>query len=146
VAADVIGHTTPARVRVQVKVWYGDGVKVASPDLRDPAANLTAWWHDLRTTDVQVVAIVYAETYPIMKQDGYDESGRPINQRRELEHYVDLLRGKDYYWYDPATDTFGGADLTRDIPDGVLVVRAQAMTDADWFALYNTAKEDRRVE
>lgn len=95
-------------------------------------------WAKAPGIDVQFVTIFYKETYDIWVRDGYDESGKPINQRLETENYCEQFYAADYYWY-------GGAGTIVEIPTGAVVKRGKFMPDAEWKELFAKAYEDRRV-
>lgn len=118
------------------KIYYGDGTIRTSRQ---------STWEGAPSTNVQFVAIIYAETYQRSVQDGYDEQGNPINQRWITEHYLDTFKEFDYYWFDPATLTGGGSNLSADVPAGALVKRGRSMTETTWRNLLAQAEEDRQA-
>jgi hypothetical protein len=132
-----------------LKVWYGDGTTRQTRVSPGDYAALRAAWEAWPGTGVQYVQLFYDATYQIWKQDGYDEQGRPVNQRQETEHYVDGWHSLEFYYYDTRANApaprFGAANLSRDVPNQAVTKRAAAMADDAWRTLYERAKEERRA-
>lgn len=102
-----------------------------------------AWWSSQPGDDVQYVAVLFDQTYKIWTQEGWDEQGRPVNRHQRVEHYADGYHSRDWYWYDPTTDTFGACDPVADLPPRALVKRGKLMEPLAWHALYARAYQDR---
>ena len=117
------------------RIYYGDGTIRSSRQ---------STWEGAPSTNVQFVAIIYAETYQRSVQDGYDEQGNPINQRFVTEHYIDTFKECDYYWFNPLTRTGGCSNLSADVPAGASVKRGRSMQEADWRSLLAQAEENRQ--
>jgi len=129
---------------IGLKIYYGDGsIRQARVAPNDFEALRTAW-ESWSGTNVQYVVLAYDATYWIWKQS-YNENGRPVNQQRVTEHYCDGLHSAEFYYYDPATQTFGTSQRSQDVPPGAVTKRASAIADATWRLLYNAAKEDRQA-
>lgn len=144
---------------IGIKLWYADGTKLSIA-----LADLAAQWPAVRATGVQTVAVFFVETYDIWLQDGSDEHGQPINQRRVTQTYrvllgpimvgsIDLVTGTfhkrereaDYYWFDAAQRNLG-AGLAGDVPVGLpvgAVKTGSLLADAAFRAVFDAAAEDR---
>ena len=127
---------------VGLKVWYGDGTVRTQRGDRDA---LAAAWEAWPGTGVQYVALYYDETYTVWQQDGWTESGAPVNRRQETEHYADTYSGHDYYYCDPSSREFGAADRVKDVPEGAIVKRGSLIDAAAWRALAGRAADDRQA-
>lgn len=118
-----------ALTRKSWKVRYGDGTTKTSLD---------GLWALQPATDVQVVTEFYEETYQIYKPqpDG--------TQVLRTENYCKIFHSQDYYWM--ALDGSLAAGNVSDVPVALPVGSVKTgtlLSDPDWFAIYNIAKEDR---
>lgn len=87
-------------------------------------------WEDAPAKGVACVVVYYKATYTIHR-DGRDE----------VENYLTLLQGGDYYWRQGDLWYTGTAAECADAnPEHVKI--GAWMFDADWLALYNTALND----
>lgn len=100
------------------RIFYGDGAIVSS---------LSSSWEDAPAENIQMVTFYYDKGYPIYR-DG----------KWEVEDYCLQLCGHDYYW-------FGGAGAALDVPVDSVVKLGKLLPDADWWPLYNSAKEVRTL-
>lgn len=120
------------------QLWYADGTTRRGQTDAD--------WLTAPSTGVQALAVFMDETYPIWLQDHYDESGRPVNQRRARERYRDFIQQAEYYYLSVALNLWGGATRSRDVPAEVpagALKRGSLMTDAEWQPLVQRAYATR---
>ena len=120
------------------QVWYADGTSQRGQTDAD--------WQAVPSTGVQAVSIFMDETYLIWVQDGYDESGQPVNQRRVRQRYRDFLQEAEFYYLSVAEGLWGGAtrarDVPRAVPDGAIKTGA-LLPEATWRPLVHAAYETR---
>lgn len=121
------------------KIWYADGSTFTSRQGRWTAAPMA---------DVAVVTIYFQETYDQWIQDGWTESGRPVNQRLVTKNYCEQLHTGDFYWLTMSGNTIAtwGNGQAGDVPVGLpanALKTGTLMPDATWWPLYNGAKEER---
>ena len=121
------------------KIWYADGTMFTSRQGR---------WAAAPVADVAVVTIYFQETYQQWIQDGWSESGVPINQRRVTKHYCEQLHTGDFYWLTMSGNTIAtwGTGQAGDVPVGLpanALKTGGLMPDEIWWPLYNGAKEER---
>lgn len=122
------------------RIYYADGSMAEGSDLPS--------WSSAPSAGVQVVQILFLETYAIWKQDGYDGTGRPINQRLETENYCELLHSLDYYFFVDGENR-GGVSAEALIPE-LLALPAGAVktgslaSETDFYAAYDRAEKNRK--
>lgn len=126
---------------IAFKIWYADGTTRTSKE---------GAWDAIDTPglDIAMVTVYFKETYEQWVQDGWSESGVPINQRLETKNYCEQLQGEDFYWLttkDGAIDTWGmGKAEDAPVLSPVNTVKTGgALPDETWWPLYNAAKEER---
>ena len=115
------------------KIYYSASTVIGS---------LPTDWTLAPGTDVQVIVVYFAETYQIWKCE-WDGQGQQVNGRWETENYVEQFHSSDYYWLDPTTQTYGQG-TANEVPQGAISKRGSAISNADWWVVYNTVMEDRK--
>lgn len=125
------------------KIWYAGGTTYSSRD---------GLWTQAPATGVQVVTVYYAATYQIVRAGGPATENyvqqfftARAGSARSGERPTRRDEPVDYFWYDPATLTYGAGGLA-DVPGGLPIESVKTgslLPDEDFFAIYNVAKEDR---
>jgi hypothetical protein len=91
---------------IGIKLWYPGTTVVIN------AGEIGTRWVTAPVADLQIVAVFFDAQYQIIKQDGYDEQGQPINQRIETENYIQLFLSTEGGTIDLDT----GQVITREVP------------------------------
>ncbi len=86
-------------------------------------------------TGIISVVIYYTKTYQIWVDDHF-----------ETRNYCEVFHSADFYWAEKVGNKFQfGAGALADVPPGanVFVKTGQLLPDADFYAIYNSANDDR---
>jgi hypothetical protein len=147
---------------IGLKLWFPGTTVVIN------AGEVGTRWATAPVADLQIVAVFFDAQYQIVKQDGYDEQGRSINQRIETENYVqlflstiggsvDLDTGQvtirrvpslDFMWADLRGGRKSlGAGSVADVPNGLqagFVKTGSLIADDQFYLLAQAAQNDRK--
>lgn len=126
------------------KVWFQDGSILTSR---------TTPWRDLPGTGVEMVLVLYEETFDTLVSE-WDEQGRRVNPRTVRERYRDVLTDQEAYWLElvdgvPVVRGGAVADIPAAVPVGMrklgVIAAVRDARTAAWWEQYNARRREGEI-